>query len=445
MIQKITLGNFKSFKQATLKLDRLTLMVGANASGKSNALEAIRFLSWLAQGRKLQELQYQVNQSDQVVRGETRDMFYRDSDVFSIGVTKAERSEIKNGLENLGPGLRLDFSFDLRKEEDLRIKSEACFFSGDASGSDFLYRSVRRYAGMTADYLKVEYNNFNKGTKNPIIDCIDQQAVFTQLTTPARFGKNDKKAQTAIPIASAVLSKELAGIAFLDPQPHSMRQSANKQEKRLQENGSNLSAVLYNLWQQGKESQEAVLSFVQSLPEQDIVRLAFLEGFKNDVLLQLVESFGGAERPIDTFLLSDGTLRVLAIAAALLSGPQGSMVIIEEIDNGVHPNRTQALLQNIFTMAERRDLTVLISSHNPALMDALPIKAVPSTVFCYRDPEDGSSKLVQLSELARYPELIAQGSLGHLVTEGILDRFVKQPKSEEARQAEAMQWLDSIK
>jgi len=81
-------------------------------------------------------------------------------------------------------------------------------------------------------------------------------------------------------------------------------------------------------------------------------------------------------------LLSDGTLRVLAIsqrdealcaiAAAMLSATEGSLVVIEEIDNGVHPNRAKHLLASIRDIAEQRKLRVLLSTHNPALMDALP-------------------------------------------------------------------------
>ena len=46
-----------------------------------------------------------------------------------------------------------------------------------------------------------------------------------------------------------------------------------------------------------------------------------------------VETFGGKPTAYDASLLSDGTLRVLAIAAAMLSAPEGSLVVIEQIDN----------------------------------------------------------------------------------------------------------------
>jgi predicted ATPase len=113
----------------------------------------------------------------------------------------------------------------------------------------------------------------------------------------------------------------------------------------------------------------------------------FLTGPRGKVMVQLQESFGATERYCEAALLSDGTLRVLAIAAAMLSATEGSLVVIEAIDNGVHPSRAEHLLTSIRAIAERRNLRVLLSTHNPALMDALPDAALGDVVFCYRDPQ----------------------------------------------------------
>jgi AAA15 family ATPase/GTPase len=64
MIQSFSIENFKSFRQATLPLSPLTLLIGANASGKSNAIEAIQLLSWLASGRPLNDLLYDVREQE---------------------------------------------------------------------------------------------------------------------------------------------------------------------------------------------------------------------------------------------------------------------------------------------------------------------------------------------------------------------------------------------
>jgi predicted ATPase len=151
--------------------------------------------------------------------------------------------------------------------------------------------------------------------------------------------------------------------------------------------------------------------------------------------------------PREAALLSDGTLRALAVAAALLSVQEGSLVVIEEIDNGVHPSRAQMLLVNIQEIARDRQLRVLLTTHNPALLDAIPSDAVPDIVACYRDPEQGDSRLVRLEDLESYPELVAQGPLGRLVTKGILDRFLKDPDKRDAgtKTEKGLAWLSDFR
>ena len=85
MLKSILIENFKSYKKQTLPLAPLTLMIGANASGKSNALEAFRFLSWLSQGQKLTVLKHRVDDSEQVLRGQLKDLGYLDSTEFTLG------------------------------------------------------------------------------------------------------------------------------------------------------------------------------------------------------------------------------------------------------------------------------------------------------------------------------------------------------------------------
>ena len=422
MLESFTIKNFKSYADATLKLSPLTVLVGANASGKSNALEAIRFLSWLAQGQKLSSLQYKINQDEQVVRGHIRDLFRHNELGFTLGFTY----EL---------GLNLSISFDFRLDE-LHITHESAYV-----GSKYIYHTIKPTDGIATD-ITVEYQDFFQEGKNTII-CTDQQAIFTQLGNAARFADAHTEAQKKIPSFSKALESYLANILFLDPLPNKMRDYSFLSDKKLRGDGSNLSAVLYHLWNDIK-NQKNILSFIQSLPEQNIKTIDFLKGPRGEVMLQLVETFGNTERKIDASLLSDGTLRVLAIASALLSAPEENMVIIEEIDNGVHPNRAKKLLESINNIAHAKSLKILISSHNPALLDALPIEAIPHAVFCYRDKKDGFSKLVRLEDVPDYPELIAQGSLGDLVTQGVLDKFVKNFEGRDVKKKKALEWLEAV-
>jgi predicted ATPase len=315
-----------------------------------------------------------------------------------------------------------------------------------------LYDMDQPSKGLSTD-AGVAYNNFARGGNKPHVTVSDQMAVFVQFESAVRFEAGHKKAQETIPEVARRYQSLLSNILFLDPVPARMREYSFTNDKRLLGDGTNLSSVLHRLWGTDTEAgaepfatqRAAILTFIQSLPEQDIAGLSFLDGPRGEVMVQLEETFGGKLTAYDASLLSDGTLRVLAIAAAMLSAPEGSLVVIEEIDNGVHPSRARHLLDSIRSIAERRKLRVLLSTHNPAMLDALPDVAVPDVVFCYRDPASGASKLVRMHEIPDVPELLVQGPLGHLMTSGALERFVKTHKGSEARKQKAKAWLESLR
>jgi predicted ATPase len=429
MLAEVSFENFKSYRKAKLPLAPLTLLIGANASGKSNAIEGLRFLSWLAQDHKLSSIRYEVQDKDDLVRGTVSDLPYFGSQEFRFGC-------VIDGLwehpYRVGPGFGDWDRFTIRikiDRDELRIVDERV----TSPKSTVPLYEVAEPASEPSHDVKVAYNNFARGGRKPKITCSDQQAVFLQLQSAARFEAGHTKAQQVIPQVAGAYQKMLAEILFLDPSPRAMRGYSFRGDSQLRGDGRNLSGVLHGLCAK-VENSNRVLDFIASLPEQNITGLKFIDTPRGEVMLRLTETFGAHERPVDAPLLSDGTLRVLAVAAAVLSAPEGSMVVIEEIDNGVHPSRANQLLRNIRSIADERRLRVVLTTHNPALMDALPSEALDAVVFCYRDSAEGDSRLVRIVDLDRAPSLLAQGSLGDLVTRGVLDRFVKdRPSAEEER------------
>jgi predicted ATPase len=431
MAKTISVRDFKSYRQADLPLSALTILVGANASGKSNIIEALRLIAWIAQGQKLSALQYLVNSDEKVVRGRIADLPLRGQHTFTFSY--------QNSASEYG---HLEMEFEVREDEALHIRREVCSHSTE---SHILYETVEPAPAGNSD-IRVAYNNFARGRNNPQIICSDQQAVFLQMGNAARFADAHAKSRETIPETARSFERELANILFLDPVPVKMREYSFRADKRLMGDGRNLSSVLYDLCLNGDgiANKKAILSFIKSLPEQDIADIGFLEGPRGEVMVTLTETFGGHTVTYDAGLLSDGTLRVLAIAAALLSAPEGSIVVVEEIDNGVHPSRASKLLAEMNEITRRKNLTLLLTSHNPALLNALPPSAVPDVVFCFRDPQDGYSRLMRISDLPDYPELLAQGALGDLMSAGILERFIKYHPGEEEKMRQALQWLSTL-
>jgi predicted ATPase len=429
MLTQLSLANFKSYKEARLQLAPLTFLIGANASGKSNMLEAMRLLSWLAKGSRLEDISRAIQGGDAIVRGQSRDLFRNANQPLTLGLHLAGAPE---GWE--------DF------EVSLGLQSDQLVITGEKvtqpSEKVPLY-IVDSQPNPHTDEISVAYNNFRRGRTKPHIPCSSRQAIFFQLETPGRFESTHTESQLIIPAVTKVLRETLREIVFLDPRPALMRDYAYAKDDSVKEDGSNLSAVLHRVAQK-EEGRQQLLGFIRSLPEQDITDIQFIKTERQDVMVRLVESFGEQNRTVDAPLLSDGTLRVLAVGATLLTAPEGALVVIEEIDNGVHPSRAELLVKQIRKIATDRKLRVLLTSHNPALLDALPDESLADVVCCYRDPQQGDSRLVRLGDLDRFPELVAQGPLGQLMTRRVLDRFVKDTSTPQERQTKAMQWLATL-
>lgn len=428
MIKQFHLENFRSYHNADLPLAPLTLLIGANASGKSNVIEALRLLSTMARGQYLSDV-FKTLEREGEIRGTTDTLTYDDSNTFTLGCTLTDETPYRDfiiTIQNTGKDL-------IVVDEKMALPPGVSYFP--------LYQ-VERIPENYSHQLRVAYNNFAQGGTKPQIGCDNRQAIFTQLTTPARF--STPKAQESIPAYTQDFRNLLENMLFLDPIPQQMRAYSFIQDVSLRGSGKNISSVLYELCQEPAQ-KEQLLTFVRSLPEQDIEDIGFVQTPRQEVMVSLHESFGGMTQERDATLLSDGTLRVLAVAAALLSAPEGSQVIIEEIDNGIHPSRADTLMQNIQKIVTERHIRVLLTTHNPALMDALPLESIPDVVYCYRDPQDGDSRLVQLAALPDYVALIAQGTVGHLVTRRIVEEYLKKPPlSPEEKKQSALLWLETM-
>lgn len=448
----ITIKNFKSYKDATLPLSPLTLLIGANASGKSNAIEAFRFLSWVAGGERLSTLKNRVNDSDKVVRGSIIDLAFNHEDSFSLSFNLTP--DISYSGIFLNENMKLHLTGETYQEKEKKV---------------FFYRSSE-YTALALRYFNASASELIKLTSIETILKLDEKEnneIFQKIS--------DSEVSVYFPEQdSSVLSMKdwlyiflwrgfydhaevnpkntdsfdnlanfLTNTFFYDFVPSSMRQDSIK-DSVFNNSGSNLAGVLSYLCEERLEYKGKILGLVQSLPEQDITDIKFYIDKRDRVEFLLCESFGdvSVERTMD--LLSDGTLKVLGIAAALLSVPKGSTVVIEEIDNSIHPTRAHQILSLMRQYAEERNLNLLLSTHNPALMDALPDEALADVVFCYRDPKEGDSKLVRLGDLDDYLGLVAQGTLGDLVTQGIVERFIKHPTTSEQRKQQVLSWLNQL-
>jgi hypothetical protein len=308
----------------------------------------------------------------------------------------------------------------------------------------------------SADNL-VRYDNNRRGKNKPVESIAADRSALSQYS---RFAHGNKDLPQSLAIIEAVVAA-LASPSVFDPIPRLMRRYERRTETQLARNGYNISPVLYNLSidrpvylkpeaagppkriiVNQRDILGRILNRIAQLPDEAFAKFDFIRMPKVGDLM-----FGfkltNQDETIDARLLSDGTLRALAILTALETSKGGSRLILEEFDNGVHPSRVPIMAAALFDCAARNKLHVIATTHNPATMNALTNEQLKSVLLVVSDKENNTARLVRLHELPGCVELIEQGRLGDLVTRRVYEQHLR-PNYEKERQSKIDDWLDKL-
>lgn len=413
MIKKFYFENFKGFVKAEMPVENLTTLIGTNASGKTNAIEGMKILSELMTGRDLSTILDGSKNIESNIRGGSKGCCRFNSSYFRLGC-----------LVSCDNGRDLKYMVEIKVSDRILIQAESLYEVGLAPGHETLL-FVTKKANLESGDIWVQYPNGKRGT-NPIFSCIRISSVISQIPTKL---PQDTEMGKSIVQSSVEVMEMLKNILFLDPEPWAMRGYSRINDVDLKVNASNLSSVLNKICK-NKNDKELLLDTMQKLPENEITDITFSEGSLNDVILFLKEAYAGKQEKIDASRLSDGTLRCLAIMAALLSEPERGMIVMEEVDNGIHPGRARMVIQTISAIAKHRNIDVIVTTHNCAMLIALSKEDLFGVDVIYREPLDGSGKFISLTAVDRIPQLLAGGKLGDVVTDDRILKFIKSEKKE---------------
>ncbi len=414
-LEELRLTAFKSFRDAALPLRDLTLVIGRNGSGKSNAIDGLQVLSKLAQGEDIQDAIDGHRREGQEVRGGARGCAPFGDDQFALGC------RVRSGEE----AFELDVT--IRVDPEVQIVAERLWCRDNGRERDLLATDTPE-----ADKLDVltRYDNGKQG-KNPALPFRSTRLLITQVPTKVPSGTDalDRVHRAATSVVAA-----LEAVFVLDPVPQLMRQYVPARDVVLRRQADNLSAAVGAL-ERDPETWERLRELVRALPQQPVDGISLQPSTLGDVIIALEERLGKRVVPVSARVMSDGMLRFLAFATALLEPPPLSrhdddepaghrMLVIEEIENGLHPSQAARAVGLIREESNRRRVRTLVTTHSPAILSALEASDHEGVVVCDRDRENGVSRLARLVDLQAYPRAMASGSLGDAVTKRRLDEVI---------------------
>lgn len=361
MLTRLKVSGFKNLDDVDIRLGPLTCIVGANGVGKSNLLDAIGFLSELAQ-KPLDEAARSVRGAE---TGQIQNLFLRAGEYQGKDMRfEAEMIIPAEGRDDQGN--RLKPTTTLRYILELEISNTGALIISHESLEPADFKDELAFA--------------SKKWKE---SAIKKRKDIGGIASSARPATIIKELAKAPPIF--LVQQEMRAWRRLVFDPAAMRQPDPVDTSgRLRNDGSGLAAELdwlsrcYKAQWGERWAYAQVASRLSELVD-DVRDLEVERDRKSKKRHVLVKGYGGSSYPAS--LLSDPGLCFLALAAIELSPESGGLICLEEPENGIHPDRISEvvrLLEDIATDA--RDFPVdadnplrqvIISTHSPLLVNEM--------------------------------------------------------------------------
>lgn len=350
ILSTIQVKNFKAIRDSgSLKIKPFTVLIGNNGSGKSSLLEAMA--TYQAIVRDGVDAAMQPWKGFEYIRN------------FGAGEKKSRTYE---GRDIVGEPMRFYLRMNFGK------KFMKLYMQVDSDGNRlFIVSEKHRFENR--DVLRDSEGYVilpdNERSLVPLADGTSMISPMPSVHDVTRFDPT-----TA---ARAVLDWQ-----FMLLEPEQMGEPCPQQRTggkvRLQKDGRNVADYLRSISDSGEDGQRAITDLIDAmhfvLPYVQDIKTQIASELERAVYLQANEQ--GLKKLIPGWLLSTGTLRVVALLA-LLKDPTGpSVIFIEEIENGLDPRTVSLLVDEIRRVTQSGEKQVIATTHSPYLLDLLELDDV---------------------------------------------------------------------
>ncbi|MBN1292668.1 MAG: AAA family ATPase [Candidatus Latescibacteria bacterium] len=314
-LNSFRIKNFKAIRDSrTIRLSPLTVLIGNNGSGKSSIVEALEMLQAIT-----------LSGFDQAMES-----WHGFEHVWNQAVSHELTPRIKDKKRLPNPML---FSIN-GKHDDESVKLDL-----ELSLEPDKNRMSIHYRSNTAE-----------------------NATFKAGTFPNRYHTD-----------------MFGAWQFLKLQPHSMFEPVPQKRTpgkiKLDKTGSNIAEYLQSIRDMDIPAFDGIIDTLKFvLPYASDLKPDITKELERKIYLLLSEK--GIPANLPGWLLSTGTVRILALLSVLRHPEPPPLIVIEEIENGLDPRTIHMLVEEIRSFVEDGLGQVLITTHSPYLLDLLPLSSI---------------------------------------------------------------------
>ena len=349
-ITKIWAKNFKSIEGLELDLSPLTVLVGPNASGKSNIADIPKFVSDAVRDGL---------DSTLTARGQSAVKHTARGKNITVGVG----IEIEDGC------VVYEFSLQVTADKGYRIKHE-------------ILKLQSKDSMDTAAVYEIRDGEITKPSASRLANLVKSFTMNSELLAmprlwPLLLSIENSTLPSNLSVGRVAPALELLkNVRSYHIFPNILRHPQQAELKYpLAENGSNLTSVLYEMKTRSPQRYDELLSTLKSLVPA-VVDVAVKSAGSHLYLRFTHQSEGGERGPVlDASQESDGTLWLLGLLAALYQEPPPGLVIIEEPELAIHPGALPYVAELMEETARLR-MPMLVTTHSPDFLDLVPVDSI---------------------------------------------------------------------
>ncbi|NII29491.1 AAA family ATPase [Pseudoflavitalea sp. X16] len=383
MIQEVSIKNFKSVQDLTLPLSRFNVFIGSNGSGKSNILEAIAFGAAAA-----------ANKLDNEFLG-------------SRGIRTSEARLMKSAFKKQAFLNDIELTF-ITSELDVLLKIEE-------EEKPFL-----RWVKKEPDSLSKALSDLAQSIRNKEHKAIDDSkllhAKFKEIMHDVIVDKSDKFDDFLSALYWSIIEGEdVSDFIIYSPEITALRKfEEESQIKPLGIKGEGLFHVLQIF---NESYGEETLNELKEL-------LHIIEWF--DDFEAINDQVSGRKSLVvkDRYIpdvslnqsnVNEGFLFLLFYVSLIISKETPAFFAIDNIEASFHPRLCEELTRQLVELCKKHNKQVIITTHNPAVLDGLNLDDPEQALFVIRRNADGETiadKIDQQPKNVRLSEAWERGYIG---------------------------------
>lgn len=396
-IKKIRVTNFKSFEDLEIELGDFNVLIGANASGKSNFVQIFQFLRDIAHYGldNAISIQGDVDYLANIRLGFSED--------FSVSATTEQQTRfvIPSGTGLIGvTAHETDYEFALRFRKKAprftilreKLHQNVSFVRLESKPKEMTFEEKEVFGdgNMTISRENGKPNvDFQMPKK--LEKEMKNQDVFSLFLGQPQWDKNKLLLEQQPYFFLPPLAPLYAGFSIYDFDPKLPKKATPITGKaELEEDASNLSIVLKNILA-NKEQRRKLFNLVKDLlPFIDDLAI---ETFAGKSLLFKLKEVYSKDRYLPASLISDGTINATALIVALYFSRK-TLIVIEEPERNLHPHLISRVVEIMKDASQRQE--IILTTHNS---EVVKYSGMDNLLLVSRD-KSGFSTITRPTDIA---------------------------------------------